>query len=148
VSAAVTDVAFHFGAPDKVAYTVRLLRKAVGTGARVVVMADLDTLERLDVALWTSAPTDFLTHCWVDASGAAAALSAVTLSHGGPELAGPVPDVLVNLGEAMPAAFERFPRVIEVVSLDDGDRQHARQRWKTYAALGYAIDRRDLNLRN
>ena len=67
-----TDVAFHFGAPDKVAYAVRLLRKAVGTGARVVVVADLDTLERLDAALWASAPTDFLTHCWVNATGAAA----------------------------------------------------------------------------
>jgi DNA polymerase-3 subunit chi len=42
VSAAVTAVAFHFGAPDKIAYAVRLLRKAVGTGVRVLVVADLD----------------------------------------------------------------------------------------------------------
>ncbi|MDH4479402.1 MAG: DNA polymerase III subunit chi [Rhodoferax sp.] len=148
MSAAVTDVAFHFGAPDKVAYTVRLLRKAVGTGARVMVVAEIDTLERLDAALWTSVPSDFLTHCWVNATGPVAALSAVVLSNGGPDEAAPLVDVLVNLGDAMPTAFERFPRVIEVVSLDDGDRQQARQRWKTYATQGYAIDRRDLNLRN
>ena len=31
-----TDVAFHFNAPDKLAYACRLLRKAVGSGSRVV----------------------------------------------------------------------------------------------------------------
>ena len=37
-----TEVAFHFNAPDKVAYACRLLRKAVGSGARVVVTAEAD----------------------------------------------------------------------------------------------------------
>ena len=31
-----TEVAFHFNAPDKLGYACRLLRKAVGTGARVL----------------------------------------------------------------------------------------------------------------
>lgn len=143
-----TEVAFHFGAPDKVAYAVRLLRKAVGTGARVLVVAEADVLQRLDAALWASAPTEFLAHYRTDAPGPAVGLSPVLLSEGGPPGSVPVLDVLVNLGGAMPEAFERFPRVIEVVSLDEVDRQQARQRWKAYAAQGIAIDRRDLNLRS
>ena len=143
-----TGVAFHFGAPDKVAYAVRLLRKAVGTGARVMVVGEALVLQRLDAALWASAPTEFLAHCRTDAPDAAVALSPVLLSEGGPQGSAPVLDVLVNLGVAMPDAFERFPRVIEVVSLDEVDRQQARQRWKAYAAQGITIDRRDLNLRS
>ena len=57
MNAAVTDVAFHFGAPDKVAYAVRLLRKAVGTGARVLVVAEGAQLSELDAALWASSAT-------------------------------------------------------------------------------------------
>ena len=148
MSPAVTDVAFHFGAPDKVAYAVRLLRKAVGTGARVLVLADTDTLQRLDVALWGNAATDFLPHCFANAPAQALALSPVVLADDGLGPGGAPLGVLVNLGAAMPQAFERHPRVIEVVSLDEDDRQQARQRWKAYTAQGFAIDRKDLNLRS
>jgi DNA polymerase-3 subunit chi len=55
--------------------------------------------------------------------------------------------VLVNLGEHVPAGFDRFERLIEVVTLDDADRQQARGRWKHYTDLGYAIVRHDLNLK-
>jgi DNA polymerase III subunit chi len=52
--------------------------------------------------------------------------------------------VLLNLGPAVPAGFERFERLIEVVTMDDEDRQSGRQRWKYYADRGYAIKREDL----
>jgi DNA polymerase-3 subunit chi len=45
------------------------------------------------------------------------------------------------------AGFERYERVIEVVSLEDQDRQNARTRWKQYAEQGYSITRHDLKLR-
>jgi DNA polymerase-3 subunit chi len=38
--------------------------------------------------------------------------------------------------------------VIEVVSTDDDDKDSARNRWKAYTQLGYAISRHDLNLRS
>jgi DNA polymerase-3 subunit chi len=43
--------------------------------------------------------------------------------------------------------FDSFERVIEVVSLDDADRQAARQRWKQYTDLGFNITRHDLALK-
>ena len=55
----------------------------------------------------------------------------------------PHQQVLVNLGRSVPDGFERFERLIEVVTVDEGDRLQARQRWKHYAERGYAITRHD-----
>jgi DNA polymerase III subunit chi len=60
----------------------------------------------------------------------------------------PHQQVLVNLGEPVPEGFERFERLIEVVTKDEEDRQRARRRWKHYADRGYAITRRDLALKD
>lgn len=38
-----TQVAFHFNAPDKLAYVCRLVRKATRQDARVMVTGDADT---------------------------------------------------------------------------------------------------------
>jgi DNA polymerase-3 subunit chi len=56
-------------------------------------------------------------------------------------------EVLLNLGVDMPEGFEQYQRVIEVVSLDEDDRQLARGRWKAYTGQGYDIVRHDLNLK-
>ena len=58
-----TEVAFHFNAPDRLAYACRLLRKAVGSGARVVVTGEGGLLRELDTTLWTFAPLEFVPHC-------------------------------------------------------------------------------------
>ena len=137
-----TEVAFHFNAPDKVAYACRLLRKAVGSGAKVVVTAGSDALHRLDVALWTFAPLEFVPHCQTSANAAVLAASSVVLTS--TVSAAPHQQVLVNLGDQVPDGFERFERLIEVVGLQDADRQQARSRWKHYADRGYAITRHDL----
>ena len=43
--------------------------------------------------------------------------------------------------------FERFERLIELVTQDEQDRLDARARWKHYADRGYAIIRHDLGPR-
>lgn len=140
-----TEVAFHFNAPDKLAYACRLLRKAVGSGAKVVVTAEQDLLRRLDEQLWTFAPLEFIPHCMGGADAAVQAMSPLVLTS---DASGSHHhDVLVNLGAPVPASFERYERLIEVVSLDEDDRQHARHRWKHYADRGYSIVRHDLKLK-
>ena len=57
-----TEVAFHFNAPQKLAYACRLLRKAAASGAKVVVTGEPQLLRELDVALWTFAPLEFVPH--------------------------------------------------------------------------------------
>lgn len=142
-----TELAFHFGAPDKLAYACRLLRKAVSSGAQVTVLADAARLQSLDGALWALSATDFVPHCMADAEPKVLHRSAVVLTSELDQL-DTRRHVLVNLSDAVPAGFDAFARLIEVVSLDATDREYARQRWRHYTALGYAIDRHDLNLKN
>lgn len=141
-----TELAFHFGAPDKLAYTCRLLRKAVGSGANVVLLADADALARVDADLWALSPTEFVPHAVVAGAGPVhnrSPLLLVTDIAQVPQQTG----VLVNLTEAVPQGFERFARLIEVVSTDAQDRDLARQRWRYYTEQGYAIIRHDLTLK-
>ena len=141
-----TEVAFHFGAPDRLAYTCRLLRKATATGARLLVRSTPELCAELDVALWSLAPTEFISHCRAPATDAVRERSAVLLLDDVAELDVAFP-VLVNLAQDVPQGFERFVRVIEIVSTDEQDRSLARQRWKHYTGLGYTITRHDLKLR-
>ena len=142
-----TEIAFHFNAPDKLAYACRLLRKAVNAGSRVVVTGDAPSLQALDTLLWTFSPHEFLAHCRAGSPAEQLMASPIVLAakiEGGPEL--PHYQVLLNLGNEVVAGYERFERTIEVVTLDDEDRQLARQRWKHYAARGYSITRHDFKL--
>lgn len=141
-----TEVAFHFGAPDRLAYTCRLLRKATAAGARLLVRGSADACVALDAALWNLAPTDFITHCDASAALAVRSRSAVLLLDTQAALDTSFP-ILVNLADDVPAQFEQFERVIEVVSTDEQERSLARQRWKHYTERGYTITRHDLKLR-
>ncbi len=143
-----TEIAFHFNAPDKLAYACRLLRKAVASGARVVVTGEAASLQALDTLLWTFSPHEFVAHCRAGSPAEQLMASPVVLAakiEGGSEL--PHHQVLLNLGTEVPVGYERFERTIEVVSMDDADRQLARQRWKHYADRGYSITRHDLKLK-
>ena len=141
-----TELAFHFGAPDKLAYTCRLLRKAVGSGAQVVLLADAQTLSQIDVNLWALSPTEFVPHAVVSPDGSVAGRSPLLLVVD-PEQVPQQSGVLVNLTDAVPPGFERFARVIEVVSTDAADRESARQRWRHYTERGYTITRHDLTVK-
>jgi DNA polymerase-3 subunit chi len=139
-----TEIAFHFNAPDVVAYACRLLRKAVSTGAKVVVTGAPATLKQLDTALWAISPTDFVPHCLLRGDPRVIAASPVVLTtqiESAPHQA-----VLLNLGDSIPQGFDLFQRVIEIVSLDEEERQSARARWIDYSRLGYTLRRHDLAL--
>lgn len=140
-----TEIAFHFNASDKVTYACRLLRKALSSGARVVVTAPADTLQRLDTVLWTFSATEFVPHCCDTGDAAVLAMSPVVLTSDATQM--PHQQVLVNLGGSIPAGFERYERLIEVVGQGDDDRSEARNRWKQYVDRGYALQRHDLALK-
>jgi DNA polymerase-3 subunit chi len=142
----VTEIAFHFGVPDKLAYACRLLRKAAGSGSKVQVLGDEATLATLDSALWAISPTDFVPHCLAASESSVRERSSVFLGTDVHPAIG-VRDILVNLGNSVPDGFTAFNRVIEVVSTDGADRDAARSRWKYYSEQGYAIARHDLGLK-
>ncbi|NMM04768.1 DNA polymerase III subunit chi [Polaromonas sp.] len=137
-----TEIAFHFNVAAKLVYGCRLLRKVYLSGAHVVVTAEPEVLAELDELLWSFSPTDFLPHCRISVSENSLAGTQVLLAES--LVAVPHHAVLVNLGQVTPDGFERFERVIEVVTLAGDDRLAARSRWKYYTERGYAMKRYDL----
>lgn len=141
-----TEVAFHFNVPDKLAYACRLLRKATAAGSKVVVTGEPELLRSLDTELWTFSPLEFIPHCQLGAAEppvlAASPVVLAQVPRGTPHQ-----EVLVNLGGPVPEGFERFERLIELVSVDEPDRLAARGRWKHYADRGYAIQRHEVAVR-
>ena len=143
-----TEVAFHFNAPDKLSYACRLLRKACSTSAQVVVMGADELMAALDAALWTFSPTAFVPHCLASADAQTLRQTPVVLGLGEQVPDGlPHHQVLVNLGTGLLSGFETFEKVIEVVTHDEQDRALARMRWKHYADRGYSLVRHDLSLK-
>ena len=135
------EIEFHFNVPDKLAYSCRLLRKAVRGGSKAVVTAEPAVLHALDRLLWTFSPTEFLPHCMAGSAEITLAATPVLLAE---TLEGCGADsVLINLGQGIPADFARFERFIEVVSADEDDRIIGRKRWKLYQAQGHALTRHD-----
>ena len=146
-----TEISFHFNAPDKLNYACRLLRKTVNAGAKIMVTGSSETLGQLDALLWEISPTDFIAHCFHHDSAAMVAASPVLLGQPAqPETATDPArsalkcSVLVNLGDHVPEGFESFERLAEVVGNEEDDRVLARQRWKFYASRGYTMTRHDL----
>ncbi len=137
-----TEIVFHFNAPDRLNHVCRLLRKAVGGGAKLVVTGPGEALAQLDAALWVLSGTDFVPHCNVHADESVLSRSPVVLAPSLEVL--PFFDILINLGDSVPHGFDRFARLIEVVSLDADDRRLARGRWKYYAEAGFHLARHDL----
>jgi DNA polymerase-3 subunit chi len=136
-----TEVAFHTGIANPLDYACRLLRKAYRSGARVAVHGEPALLDRLDQALWTFDPLEFVPHIVLPRDGADAqrlAMSPIVLVKGaasapsacrvGVTLAGhPVADVGV------------FVRLIAIVGLDPEHREAGRQRWREYERAGHAV---------
>lgn len=145
------EIAFHFNVgeaqAEKLHYACRLLRKAVAARARVVVVADAQILRQLDRLLWTFSPLEFMPHCLAGHPGVTQHLldlSPVILCE---ETVQPKhQDVMLNLQAEVPSGFDRFRRVIEIVSLDAIDRGQARSRWKRYTELGFTMTKHDIAL--
>ncbi|MEO8856367.1 MAG: DNA polymerase III subunit chi [Burkholderiaceae bacterium] len=136
-----TEVSFHFNAPDKLAYACRLLRKAATRGSRVAVTGGDVLRQQLDRDLWTFSATEFVPHCSDTSASRMLAVSPVIFCESAS--AAPHQEVLLNLGPRVAEGFERFERLIEVVGNDPADREESRVRWKYYRDRGYAIVRHD-----
>ncbi|MGE0099806.1 MAG: DNA polymerase III subunit chi [Hydrogenophaga sp.] len=139
-----TEVAFHFNAPDKVGYACRLLRKAYLRGARLLVVVDEQDRPALDAALWTMAPGAFIPHASEADPDHVWSRSPIQIASGQPVKSEAT--VLVNLRNEVPSGYEAFARVIEVVTSGDADRQQARERWRFYKSIGIEPQRHDLQL--
>ena len=141
-----TQVAFHLGIDDRVAYCCRLVRKVLASGAQALVLADPALLRRLDAALWADEATGFTPHAMADAAVAIVSRSPVLLASEAPADAAQQA-VLINLSEQLPADLDARERIIELVSGEEAAIQEARQRWKGYKQRGCSLVNHDLRQR-
>lgn len=139
-AAAMPEVAFHSGMADKLGYACRLLRKAWRQRTKVVVTGDAAALARLDGALWTFDPQEFIPHARLSPGAAVPprlARTPIWLVEPGAEP--PHREVLVNLGPQDASDAQKFARVIELVDASDDDRAAGRRRWNAYKAAGWTV---------
>jgi DNA polymerase III subunit chi len=102
---------------------------------------DAAMTELLDHLLWTTPAVGFLPHC--SSRAALAAVTPIIIDHA-PETFSH-DDILLNLRDERPAFFSRFERLIEIVTLDEDDRQAARERFRFYRDRGYEIQSHDIS---
>ena len=141
---------FHSNVSDKLEYACRLTRK-IWSGAsdgdpvrNVVMVGDKADLKKLDELLWTFSATDFLPHCFIEDEAAIDTPILLADQFLSPALSQlPHADVLIHLGMKMPsdvpALLARFPRVVEVVTVNEADRLAGRERYKAYRDLGHEL---------
>lgn len=139
-----TEVFFYHGASDRLAAATALLSGAWAKRRPVVVFApDAETAGMIDRQLWTHAALSFVPHCRAESPLApetpiliASRLDTV-----------PQQERLMNLADAVPPGFQRFRSLIEVVGQDEGSRNSARDRVRTYREQGCAVRYYDLTAR-
>jgi len=141
---------FHSNVSDKLEYACRLTRKIwsatpVGQAVRNIVMVgEKSDLKRLNELLWIFSATDFLPHCFIDDEAAPETPIVLTDDFASPALGNiPHADVMIHLGMRMPqdvaALAARFPRIVEVVTVNETERLAGRDRYKAYRDLGHEL---------
>lgn len=132
-----TRIDFHTNIQDKLSYACRLARKAYAARGKVVLLAeDAAQAGALDAALWTLSETDFLPHVM---AGDPLAPHTPIIIAASDQAELPHFDMLVNLTRDTPDRFERFQRVFEIISTDDGDAAAGRKRYVAYKQQSYPL---------
>ncbi len=136
-----TSIDFYFNAADRLQVACRLAGKAVAQKKKLLVFApDAGLAQKLDRMMWTWPATGFVPHCL---AGDPLAADTPVLIATEPDTAAAC-DILLNLAAEYPPKFERYERVLEIVSQENEERSAGRARFKFYRDRGFAIASHDL----
>jgi len=114
-------------------FACRLSEKAFGLSHRVhALTSDSQLASRLDDLMWTYRAGSFLPHAIADSGEDAD--NPVTIGSNASDCRG---ELLINLTDEVPACFEQFSRVAEIVDASDDGRRHGRRRFSFYRDNGY-----------
>ena len=141
---------FHSNVANKLEYACRLTRKiwsATPEGhpvRNIVIVGDAVDLKKLDELLWLFSDVDFLPHCSIHDEAAPETPIVLSDSFASPSFDSiPHADVMIHLGMHMPAdvpaLVARFPRIVEVVTINEAERLAGRERFKAYRELGHEL---------
>ena len=136
-----TRIDFYFNAPDKADVARKLATKAFSGGQNVLVYTrDAAQIQELDKTFWTAQQLSFLPH--VRCGHPLARQTPILIGAQADELSSA--DILINLADEPPEFFDRFQRLLEIVSTNDQDRERARQRYRQFQQRGYPLATHDL----
>ena len=137
-----TQVFFYHGASDKIAAACALINGAWTKRKPILVYAPEKSIaDSVDRMLWTRDQLSFVPHCRADSPLAAETpiLIADKLEHIAQD------ERLMNLSNEIPAGYQRFQSLIEVVGQDEDERLAARERVHFYKEQGCEVRYFDLN---
>jgi DNA polymerase III subunit chi len=137
----VTTIDFYFNAQERFQVACRLAGKALVQKKRMLIYApEPEAASRIDKMLWTWPAIGFVPHCALHDPLAPETPVLIASDAQSP----PACELLLNLGDECPPHFERFERLLEVVSGDDAGRDAGRSRYRFYRERGYKISNHDL----
>jgi DNA polymerase III subunit chi len=120
------------------AFACRLTEKAYLKDLKIVIVSDtLADAQALDELLWTFNDRSFIPHklCLDEQS-----VDPATAVHLTVEAALPTADLLVNLAQRLPAQFQSYARIAEVIDADEERRRLGRERFKAYRDLKLPLE--------
>jgi DNA polymerase-3 subunit chi len=126
------------GADDRarMVYACRLIEKAYLQSHTVCVAVETPSqAEAVDALLWTFGDHTFVPHAIAGPGDVASAAPGTPVQISCDEAI--AADLLVNLRQDMPPAFENYPRIAEFVDADPGRRDAGRSRFKQYRDRGH-----------
>ncbi|MFV1921925.1 MAG: DNA polymerase III subunit chi [Methylotenera sp.] len=131
-----TQVIFYSSITDKGLALLALVQRALAKKNLVTVTvqnkAQAQTFAKV---LWEHDKTSFLPNVHIDAQ--IAKQTPVVFDWQQNELCHD--DILINLSQKQLTVFSRFRQLIELVGMDDLDKEQARQRFRFYRDRGYQI---------
>ncbi|HTB89196.1 MAG TPA: DNA polymerase III subunit chi [Steroidobacteraceae bacterium] len=120
------------------AFACRLTEKAYLKDLKILIVSDtLADAQALDELLWTFNDRSFIPHkvCLDENS-----VDPATAVHLTVETVLPTVDLLVNLAQRLPAQFQRYARIAEVIDADEERRRLGRERFKAYRDLKLPLE--------
>lgn len=118
----------------RLSFACRLAERAWRDGHRVWLQGtDAATADTLDELLWSFRDSSFVPH--ERAPGTPECPVLIGCAGDSP----PHEDVLINLADEVPAFYDRFERVAEIVLNDADALSTSRARWKSYKAAGHTL---------
>ncbi|MGI9329247.1 MAG: DNA polymerase III subunit chi [Gammaproteobacteria bacterium] len=121
-------------AEARLRFACRLAEKAVHLNNRVIALAADESVARhLDELLWTFRAESFVPHAVAEDAAAEALPVMISFGADAPQAQG---DLLINLTPAVPACYESFARVAEIIDSSDECRQQGRTRFSFYRNNG------------
>ena len=135
-----TRITFLHGVADRHQAAAQWLSLAARADRHVTVcLPSQEQLDQFDHYLWTQSALDFIPHC--RSGDPLEPDTPVVLAT---QLNGSLQNhCVLNLTNVIPGGYEDFDELVEIVSINDGDRLPGRDRFRQYREQGHPLENRD-----